>query len=192
MDTSFVEDVVNHLFEAVSGQGGLDLTALNIQRGRDHGIPGYNEYRQKCDSSILSTDSANDFSSFTLLSKKNREMLEEFYKHADDVDLFIGGILERRVGDSILGPTFRCIIGEQFLRLKRGDRFWYENGGFSEYIFSESQLAEIRKSTMARILCDNTDINMIQQEVFKIVGEANPLIYCSNKDAIPKINLDLF
>merc|ERR1719295_1121532 len=47
-DSSFVPDVRNHLFESSPGRGGLDLVAVNIQRGRDHGLPGYNKYREIC------------------------------------------------------------------------------------------------------------------------------------------------
>ena len=39
-DDQFVSDIKDHLFENNRGEGGLDLVALNIQRGRDHGIPG--------------------------------------------------------------------------------------------------------------------------------------------------------
>lgn len=51
------------------------------------------------------------------------------YDDAADVDFFIGGILEKPVPGAIVGPTFQCIIGEQFVRKKFGDRFWYEVGG---------------------------------------------------------------
>ena len=43
----FVKGVRNHLFENKPGDG-LDLPAINIQRGRDHGLPGYNDWRVKC------------------------------------------------------------------------------------------------------------------------------------------------
>ena len=47
----------------------------------------------------------------------------------DDVDLFIGGVAERPLPGALLGPTFTCIIGDQFARSKKSDRFAYDLGG---------------------------------------------------------------
>lgn len=57
------------------------------------------------------------------------------YECVDDVDLFVGGSMERAVQGSILGHTFQCIVGEQFYRTRVGDRFFYDN---SEMIHSFS------------------------------------------------------
>ena len=60
-DEKFVDDITNHLFEQEHNGLGLDLVALNIQRGRDHGIPGYIEYRKIC--RIGKAESFNDLRS---------------------------------------------------------------------------------------------------------------------------------
>lgn len=45
----------------------------------------------------------------------------------EDVDLFIGMLAENPVPPARVGPVLACLLADQFLRLKWGDRFWYEN-----------------------------------------------------------------
>jgi len=55
------------------------------------------------------------------------ERLRSMYDSVDDIDPYTGLVSETPVTSSgILGPTATCVIAEQFLRLKKGDRFWYE------------------------------------------------------------------
>ncbi len=42
IDPFVVDDLRSFLF-ALPGQGGMDLIAINLQRGRDHGLPSFNE-----------------------------------------------------------------------------------------------------------------------------------------------------
>jgi hypothetical protein len=53
-----------------------------------------------------------------------------------------------------------------YVYMSSGDRFWYETGGF-ESSFTLAQLQQIRRITLARILCDNLDgIDTLQPFVF--------------------------
>lgn len=53
--------------------------------------------------------------------------LRTTYSHPNDVDLIVGGMAERPADDSMVGPTFRCLIYEQFSRSRRTDRYFYDS-----------------------------------------------------------------
>ena len=53
--------------------------------------------------------------------------MRKTYKSVLDVDLLVGGNLEFKKGSGFLGPTFQCIIGEQFYRVKMGDSHFFTN-----------------------------------------------------------------
>lgn len=47
-DPFITREVSNHLFEQPNDGFGMDLPALNLQRGREHAVPGYNIWREWC------------------------------------------------------------------------------------------------------------------------------------------------
>ena len=137
-DNIITEEVTNHLFQAKNKSFGMDLVALNIQRGRDHGLPGYNAFRELC-----GLKRVKKFDGFVdLIPKPIVERLKLIYKDVDDVDLFIGGIGESSLPGTILGPVFRCLVGDQFKRTLEGDRYWYDAAN-SPGKFTETQLVEV-------------------------------------------------
>lgn len=186
-DSSFTPEVTNKLFRGGKSFG-LDLVALNIQRGRDHGLPGYNSYREIC-----GMKRADHFRGFSpQISPDMISQLKHIYRSVDDVDLFVGGILETPVHDSLVGPTFLCIIGDQFARLRKADRFFYDIN-HQLHSFNQRQIDEIRKASLARIICDHNDgtIRMIQPQVFRTAGGINSKKRCDGP-AIPRPDFSLW
>ena len=114
-------------------------------------------------------------------------MLARLYRSPDNVDLFVGGILEDRVRGGAMGPTFSCLMGKQFKALREGDRFWYENTDGPQ-AFTPGQLQELRKVNLARIICDNSDgIGVLQRLVLKVARRKwNGYELCYN---LPTIDL---
>uniref|UniRef100_T1KSA2 Uncharacterized protein n=1 Tax=Tetranychus urticae TaxID=32264 RepID=T1KSA2_TETUR len=182
LDNSITEEVTNHLFENKKVPfSGMDLISLNIQRARDHGLQPYNEYRVKCNLTRAKTfeDLSGEISP-NLIAR-----LKKIYEHVDDIDLFTGGISESPLHGGSVGPTFGCILGIQFRRLKQCDRFWHETS--NPFIrFTEAQLTEIRKISLAKVICDNSDsIDVIQRHVMDLPDSfLNPRVSCSSLPSI--------
>ncbi|CAK9289841.1 unnamed protein product [Gordionus sp. m RMFG-2023] len=186
IDHNFAEDINEHLFQHESKGYGMDLLALNIHRGRDHGIPAYNEFRDICGlKRFINWDDMKEAMPSDVV-----ERMRALYNDVDDVDLFPGGISEYHAEDAEIGPTFACLLGDQFFRLRFGDRFWYENANRSdviEHAFLPDQLQELRKVSLAKVLCQNSDsITIIQQNVFRKPSFNNPLLTCKD---LPDIDL---
>lgn len=104
--------VLNHkLFEGFVGGGTkrFSLGALNIQRGRDHGLASYNKYR-----SICGLKRAETFDQFTNIKPDSLRKIRSLYDHPDDVDLFTGGVVEVPVSGGLVGETFACNLKKIF------------------------------------------------------------------------------
>ncbi|KAJ2939225.1 hypothetical protein O0L34_g8537 [Tuta absoluta] len=161
-DEFITEELTNHLFQTPSFDFGMDLAAINIQRGRDHGVPPYTSWRVPC--GLSSIRAFQDL--FRVMPARAVRKLQTLYRSVDDIDLFTGGMAERPVVGGLVGPTFACIIAQQFSNLRKGDRFWYENGGFDSS-FTPAQLQQIRRISFAQVLCHTLDsIDNIQPFVF--------------------------
>lgn len=175
----------NYLFDGMTkNYKRLSLGALNIQRGRDHGLPGYNKFRAWC-----GLNYAYSFDELTNIPSAIRNELKYLYNHVDDIDLFTGAMSEYATDDGVVGPTVACILGDGFHDWKYGDRFWYENQDPLTG-FKINQLNEIKKVTLARLICDNSDIDFIQRNPLLGANEGyNELVDCSE---LPMVDLSSF
>ncbi|KAL4703844.1 hypothetical protein ACJJTC_016811 [Scirpophaga incertulas] len=149
VDPFMTEGLTRYLFHG-GHPFGIDLAAINIQRGRDFGVRSYNDYRR-----LIGLNPMMEFNEFSTMAAQR---LASVYQTPEDIDLWVGGLLEEPLQGAVVGPTFAHILADQFSRLKRGDRYFYENGpNINPGAFTLGQLAEIKKVTFARILCDNKD-----------------------------------
>ncbi|KAK2162850.1 hypothetical protein LSH36_90g01004, partial [Paralvinella palmiformis] len=153
-DPFISKQVSRHLFsENPPTEVGEDLMTLNLERGREHGIPGYNFWRAWCGLTRVTTfDELRNELPLAVI-----ERFKRLYRHVDDIDLWSAGVSEISYTGSTLGPTFSCMLATQFRNVKLGDRFWFENNVDNPYPFNLGQLQAIKRMTYSKIICYNTD-----------------------------------
>lgn len=181
LDHMVVDGLRNFLFPAETG--GLDLPAVNIQRGRDVGLPGYVQVRQE-----LGLGEVKDFDELPF-EPKVIDLFSEAYNSVDEIDLWIGGIAEPAIGHGgLLGQTFTKIVSNQFELLRDGDRFFFLEEDQVEHLHLLDE--NIENITLAGIIRQNTSEDyLIPDNVFlvpfdqKILGnESNNILLGTEGD----------
>ena len=169
--------LTSKLFSKTPGELGGDLASLNIQRGRDHGLPSYRTWQRFCEQTFPGHAAR-------FRDDSTEELLHQLYGEdegfRDGIDLWVGGLAEERLEGAQVGPTLACILGLSFSRLRDGDRFWFE----SDYQFSAVQRQALKQTSLGQVVCRNGDnITRVSQDVFRSDSER---VACG---VLPKLDL---
>ncbi|MEZ4962894.1 MAG: peroxidase family protein [Saprospiraceae bacterium] len=161
-DAKVIDDLRNFLF-GPPGAGGMDLAAINIQRGRDRGLPDYNTMRQSF--GLPPVETFGDINPDPLLAQS---LAFVYGGNVDDVDPWVGIVSESHMPGSLFGETAMGIVGKQFEALRDGDRFYYENDNG----LTPGEKASIKQTRLADVVRRNTSVEYLQDDIFF----AHPLV----------------
>lgn len=153
LQAKFIDDLRNFLF-GEPGEGGSDLASKNLQRGRDHGLADFNSYRE-----CLGLDKYADFSDIPT-SVERQQILAGLYDTVDDIDLYVGFLIELENGITEDTLYFKITMG-QFNNLRIGDRFWYENR------LPSGLVDKINDTKLSDVISRNTGVKNLPTYVMK-------------------------
>ena len=156
IDCKMVGAIRNFLFKDNPVIGGLDLAAINIQRGRERGLTDYNTIRES-----YGLDRKEAFIEICI-DETLAGILEEVYGTVDNIDPWVGMLAEDHLPGSLFGELVQTIMIEQFDALRTGDRYFYLNDPW----FSEADIEVIENSTLTEVIKRNTEIECMQPNVF--------------------------
>jgi hypothetical protein len=157
-DVLMVDDIRNFLF-GPPGAGGLDLAALDIQRGRDHGLLNYDAFRPTYGLARL-----NSVAQLTSDSEVRAKLIS-LYGNITSIEAWIGGIAEDHVAGSSVGAMVMASLVDQFTRLRDGDRLFYTGDTDLQTAMFQSAI-DLDSITLAEIIRLNTGITNLQDNVF--------------------------
>lgn len=153
IDPMISDSVRNMLFDPPAQ---FDLAAINIQRGRDNGLPDYNQAR--VDFGLEPAERFRDISSDPTIA---RNFARAYGRDINNVDVWLGGIAEDHVAGGSVGELIQTVLVDQFQRVRDGDRFYFEN------VLEGELLDEVRSTRLADIVHRNTELDSLQDEVFR-------------------------
>lgn len=172
IDVKVVESLRSFLFGAPPNAG-FDLVALNIQRGRDHGLDDYNAYR-----TAFGLPPAFNFSDITSDADLQRKLQLMYNYNINDIDVWVGLLAEDHLPNASVGQTLHAILSKQFTALRDGDFYYYQN----DPKLSKEEKQQINNTQLADIIKRNTNIKNIKQHVFYGPCYADNITYDCEQD----------
>ncbi len=155
IDMHMVDGVRNFLFGDPI-PGGFDLASLNIQRGRDHGIPDYNTVREAF--GLAPKASFDQISSDPEVAAG----LQAMYGDVNNIDAWVGALSEDHYVDSQMGELITTGLAMQFTMTRDGDRLWFLN----DPALSANDKDWLMSLKLSDIIRMNTSITNLQDNVF--------------------------
>ncbi len=163
VDTQFIDEIRNTAF-GPPGAGGTDLFAVDTERGRDHGLVDYRQLR-----GAYGQPPINSFAQIPTTPAMQATLQDLYANNLNNVDAIVAGLAENHLPGQSLGGTFSAIIGNQFARLRDGDRLFYLsndaglylNGVLRPEIASILNLDSVRLSD---IIAANTGLTSLQAQ----------------------------
>ena len=156
VDPRIVDNLRDFLFVTPGGSFGLDLAALNLQRGRDHGLPDYQSVRAHFGNCEVTTFA--DITSDAAL----QEALQTAYGSVYDIDPWIGFLAEDPLPGASVGPTLYAILADQFERLRQGDYYFYQHDPAVSFQLRQA----INNTTLGELIARNTTAAGLADDVF--------------------------
>jgi hypothetical protein len=166
---AYVIDALRNIRFGPPGAGGTDLAALDIQRGRDHGL--LNSYTR-----MRTAYNLAPFNSFDQLTSDVglQAALAAVYGTVDNLDGWIAMIAEDHIAGSSLGSLAQTILRSQFTRLRDGDRFFFTGDPDLESPIVTSVI-NLDSITLSQIIKRNSSVTRLQRNVFFVVPEPGSL-----------------
>ncbi|MEM7624599.1 MAG: peroxidase family protein [Planctomycetota bacterium] len=182
---AYVIDELRNILFGPPGAGGTDLAALDIQRGRDHGLLNSNSLHR------IAYNLPPIFNFDQLTSDPEvLANLAAVYTSVDRVDPWVAMISEDHLEGSSLGALAQAILISQFTRLRDGDRFFY-TGDPDLQDPLVTAVIDLDTFSLGQLLTLNAGLTQVQPNVFFAVpepGAAAALIFAGA--AVPRRRRD--
>lgn len=161
LDTHIVDTLRVVLF----GNHRMDLAALNVARGRQHGLPSFQQLYNVYNAHRGATATYTSHLQLTDSPTLRDAVLQTYGDWSQPIDLWIGLLAERKRHGALLGEVGARLVSDQFEAMRASDPYYYH----WDRVVSAYR-PELHSTRLSTVLLRNTRISrsQLRPEAFRI------------------------